>query len=283
MANKITINDLRAMRDEGKRFSMITCYDACIAALVEKSDVEAILVGDSLGIVIYGYPTTMPTTLDQIVYALPAVRAGAPTRFIVGDLPFSTYNVSCGQAVASANRLVKEGGCDCVKMEGGAEFADKIKAVVDAGIPVMGHIGLTPQTAASMMGGYMGESAEAANKLMDDIKAIEAAGAFACSLDFVPANVAKVLGEAVNMVIFSGGSGPYATGFGQNFYDMFGLPCGYTTGNNLCSVKRYGELTGTIVDALNRFDNDVKAGEYPSPEECYNTEVAGLETLREVL
>lgn len=150
MGKKLSVTDFKTMKAENHRFGMVTCYDYTIASLVEKSDMEAILVGDSLGIVAYGYKTTTPVTMQQMILALQAVRAGAPSKFIVGDMPFGSYNASAAQAIRNANRLVKEGGCDCVKVEGGAEIADKIEAIVKSGTPVMGHIGLTPQTAASM-------------------------------------------------------------------------------------------------------------------------------------
>lgn len=279
---KISITDFKTMKEEKRRFGMVTCYDYTIASLVEKSDMEAILVGDSLGIVAYGYKTTTPVTMQQMILAIQAVRAGAPTKFIVGDMPFGSYQASCRQAVENANRLTKEGGCDCVKVEGGAEIADRIEAIVKSGTPVMGHIGLTPQTAASMGGmEYQGQSLEAVRKLIKDIQAIEAAGAFACSLDYVPVKAAEKVAASVSIPVFSGNSGPVGIGFGLNFYDIVGLPCGYSDGGARQFTRSYLQLTDYFIDLLNKFDADVKTGNYPQPEECYHTEVPGVAELLE--
>ena len=284
MGKKLSIADFKTMKAENRRFGMVTCYDYTIASLIEKSDMEAILVGDSLGIVAYGYKTTTPVTLEQMIYALQGVCAGAPSKFIVGDMPFGTYNVSWRQAIRNANRLVKEGGCDCVKVEGGAEIADKIEAIVKSGTPVMGHIGLTPQTAASMGGmEYQGKSLEAVKKLIADIQAIEAAGAFACSVDNVPVKAAEKIAAAADIPLFSGNSGPTGIGYGLNFYDIVGLPCGYSDGGARKYTRNYLQLKDVVIDLMNQFDADVKNGEYPKPEECYSLEVEGMEELWKVV
>lgn len=267
---KVRITDFTELKKTGRKFTMITCYDYTIARLVNQSSVEMILVGDSVGNMVYGYNGTVPVTLDQMVYAIQAVVKGAPDTFIVGDLPFGSYNVSREQAIASANRLMKEGGCDCVKLEGGAKMADKIKAIVDAGIPVMGHIGLTPQTVAAMGGmKVQGKSSDAAEELLKDIRAIEEAGAFCCVVECVPRIVGEAICNAVEIPILSGGPCQAAACQGQNFYDMLGFEGTFVPK----FAKHYAELQETIINALNSFHRDVCDGVYPAPENCYEIEV----------
>lgn len=271
---KVKVPDFSTLKQSGRKYTMITCYDYTIASLVDTSDVEMILVRDSLGNMVYGYNGTVPVTLDQMVFAVQGVVRGAPNNFIVGDLPFGTYNVSNEQAIESANRLMKEGGCDCVKLEGGGEMAPRIKAIVDAGIPVMGHIGLTPQT-ASAMGGMMvqGKSSAAAEKLINDIKAIEAAGAFCCVVECVPECVGEAMCDAVDMPVLSGGPCTKAAIHGQNFYDMVGFLGTFVPK----FARHYAELQGVILDALNTFHKDIGEGTYPAPENCYRVQVPGFE------
>lgn len=269
---KITVPDFLAAKENNRRFVMITCYDYTVASLVEQSPIEMILVGDSVGNMVYGYNGTVPVTMDQMVFATQAVTRGAPTTFVVGDLPFGSYNESCEQAVHNANRLMKEGGCDCVKLEGGAEMADKIAAIVKSGTPVMGHIGLTPQT-TSAMGGLrvQGKSTAIADKLIEDIKAIEAAGAFCCVVECVPKCVGEAICAAVNIPVLSGGPCQSALGQGQNFYDMLGFAGKFVPK----FARHYAELQQTILDALENFHRDCMDGVYPAPENCYDVEVSG--------
>ncbi len=267
---KVRVTDFAQLKQTGRKFTMITCYDYTIAKLVDQSNVEMILVGDSVGNMVYGYNGTVSVTLDQMIYATQAVVRGAPNTFIVGDLPFGSYNISCEQAIASANRLMKEGGCDCVKLEGGAKMADKIRAIVDSGTPVMGHIGLTPQTVASMGGmKIQGKSADAAKQLIEDIKAIEAAGAFCCVVECVPRVVGEALCAAVDMPVLGGGPCAAAVCQGQNFYDMLGFEGTFVPK----FAKHYAELQGTIIDALNTFQKDICDGVYPAAENFYEINV----------
>lgn len=274
MAKKITVPDFKRIKEEGKHYTQVTCYDYTMAGMVNESSIESILVGDSIGNIVYGYKSTTPVTLEQMILATQAVVAGAPDTFIVGDMPFGTYNASDEQAVMNATRLFKEGGCDCVKMEGGAEFASRIRAVVNAGIPVMGHIGLTPQT-ASASGGLKvkGKSLEDAKKLLNDIIALEKAGIFACVVECVPVGVCKRMNEAVSIPVFGGGCGSGATGNGLNFYDMFGMFGDFTPK----FVKKYAELRKVFIDGLNAFHDDVCSEAYPQKEHSYNTEVEGFD------
>ncbi len=273
MAKKMTISDFKRYKQENRRYTMITVYDHITAVIVNESKIESILVGDSIGNIVFGLNSTTPVTLDQMIPAVQAVVKGAPDTFIVGDLPFGSYNISCEQAIESANRLMKEGGCDCVKLEGGIEMADKISAIVKSGTPVMGHIGLTPQTASSFGGmKVQGRTPETANKLIEDIKSIEKAGAFACLVECVPVSVGKAMNEAVEIPIFSGGAGPDGNGYGQNFYDMFGMFKTFSPK----FVKKYLDLYEPMLHALNDFHEDVINGVYPSPEQSYNIDVNGF-------
>jgi 3-methyl-2-oxobutanoate hydroxymethyltransferase len=273
MAKKMTIADFKRYKQENKRYTMITTYDYTTATMVNESKIETILVGDSLGNCVLGLGSTVPVTLDQMITVIAAVVKGAPDTFIIGDMPFGTYNVSCEQAVATANRIMKESGCDCVKLEGGADMADKIAAIVKSGTPVMGHIGLTPQTAMALGGMKLqGKNLESVQKLIDDVKAVEAAGAFACVVECVPAMVGKALNEAVKIPIFSGGAGPDCTGYGMNFMDMMGMFRDFTPK----FVKRYANLREVMVNSLNQFHSDVETHIFPAPENCYNTKVEGL-------
>lgn len=273
MAKKITIPEFKLYKQENRRYTMITVYDYVTARLVDESKIESILVGDSLGNIVYGLDSTTPVTLDMMILSIQAVVRGAPNTFIVGDMPFGSYNESCEQAIRSANRLIKEGGCDCVKLEGGIEMADKISAIVKSGTPVMGHIGLTPQTAAASGGmKVQGRTYETAQKLIEDIVAIEQAGAFSCLVECVPVSVGKAMNEAVSIPLFSGGAGPDGSGFGLNFYDMFGF-----FGRAPKFVKHYAELRETFIEGLNAFRDDVNNKIYPSPEQCYNMKVEGFE------
>ena len=274
MAKKIKVPDFALCKEQQRKFVMITCYDYTIAKLVDESPIEMILVGDSVGNMVYGYNGTIPVTLDQMVYAVQGVVRGAPNTFIVGDLPFGSYNKSCEQAIESATRLMKEGGCDCVKLEGGKEMADKIRAIVNAGIPVMGHIGLTPQTAASMGGmRVQGKSTSAADKLVEDIKAVEAAGAFCCVVECVPKVVGEAMCDAVQIPVLSGGPCEKALGQGQNFYDMMGFLGTFVPK----FAKHYAEMQQVILDALEAFHQDCLDGVYPAPENCYDIEVPGFQ------
>lgn len=274
MSKKISIPQIRVLKEEGKHFSMLTCYDYCMAKIVDESDCQAILVGDSLANVIYGYSSTVPVTLEQMILATQAVVAGAPHTLVVGDLPFGSYQESDAQAVQSAVRLMKEGGCDCVKLEGGKNVASRIEAIVKAGIPVFAHIGLTPQSAAALGGmRVQGKKLEDAISLYEDVIAVERAGAFACVVECVPVSLCKKLNEAVSIPLFGGGKGTNCTGAGQNLYDMFGL----------CSekvpkfVKKYGELRGQMIECLNQYHADINNESYPAEENSYYVEIPGLD------
>ena len=267
---KMTILDFQKYKDEGRKFSFVTAYDYTTATIVDESDCEIILVGDSLGMIMLGYNTTVPVTVDDMIHHIKPVVKGAPNTFIIGDMPFGSYNVSKEQAIETANRITKETLCDCVKLEGGANMAPTIRAMVDAGINVMGHIGMTPQTATSF-GGFkvQGGTPESARKLIEDAKALQDAGAFAIVVECVPSVVAKAMHEEVRVPILGIGAGPYVDCqvlVTQDLLDMYG-------DFKPKFVKQFAYFREEMVKGLNRFHEETLSGAFPTPEYCFNKEV----------
>lgn len=263
---KTTIPSISEKKARGEKLTMITVYDYPFARLVDRSEAELILVGDSLGMVIQGKELTNPVTLDEIIYHAKAVRRGAPNTLVVGDMPFMSYQVSPEQALASAGRIIKESGADCIKMEGGVYFAPYVHKIVQAGISVMGHIGLTPQS-ASALGGFkvQGRTPEQAEQLIADAKALDEAGVFAMVLECIPSGVAKVITESVSAVTIGCGAGPYVDGHNLNAYDILGLFEKFVPK----FVKQYKALAHEMIDGFNGFTQDVRSGSYPAPEYCF--------------
>lgn len=263
---KTSIPSFRDIKARGEKVTMITVYDYPFARLVDRTEAELILVGDSLGMVIQGLDQTNPVTLDEVIYHVKAVRRGAPNTLVVGDMPFMSYQVNPEQALTSAGRVVKEGGADCVKMEGGEYFAPYVLKIVKAGIPVIGHIGLTPQS-ASALGGFrvQGRTQEAAEQLIADAKALNEAGAFAIVLECIPAGVAKIITESVGAATIGCGAGPYVDGHNLNAYDLLGLFEKFVPK----FVKQYKALAPEIVSGFDSFTREVRAGSYPAPEHCF--------------
>ncbi|SHI54439.1 3-methyl-2-oxobutanoate hydroxymethyltransferase [Desulfofundulus thermosubterraneus] len=266
MRKKIMIPDLYAKYEKGEPITMLTAYDYPMALLEEKAGVDIILVGDSMGMTVYGLDTTLPVTLDMIIRHAQAVRRGAPTAFIVGDMPYMTYQVNKDEAIRNAGRLMAEAGVDAIKLEGGREMAETIAAIVKATIPVMGHIGLTPQS-ISQLGGFkaQGRTAESALKLVEDAKALEAAGCFSILVEAVPPEVNKVIVETVKVPIISLGSGVYGAGQCLIVHDMLGFFDRFTPK----FVKKYANLNAEIVKALEAYVADVKEKNFPGPEHVY--------------
>lgn len=270
---KMTVPEVRASKNGPHKISMVTCYDYTSARLVNESNIDVILVGDSLGMVMLGYSGTVGVTIDDMIYHIKTVVKGAPDKMVIGDMPFGAYNGNIDVAVENCNRVFIEGGCDALKMEGGMNTVPYIKAVVDAGIPVMGHIGLTPQTSA-MMGGFkvQGKDAEAAQKLVETAKAIEAAGAFMINLEGVPVGVAKRITEELTIPTMGIGAGPYCDSQDLVWPDVLGF-------NDRVPkfVKKYANVREVIINALNEFDAEVNSGAFPTAEYSYNTKVEGFE------
>ena len=271
---KMTVLDFQKYKDEGRKFTYVTAYDYTIASIVEESDVEVILVGDSLGMIMLGYTGTTAVTMEDMIHHTRPVVKGAPNTFVVGDMPFGAYQESTEQAVHNAIRLYKETGCDCIKLEGGVEMYDTIKAIVRAGVPVMGHIGLTPQTAGSL-GGFkvQGGTPEKAAQLIEDAKSLVEAGVFSMVLECVPKGVAKALTEQVSVPVLGIGAGPYVDCqvlVLQDMLDMYG-------DFKPKFVKHFANIRGQMVAGLNQFHAETMSGEFPSPEYCFNANVEGYE------
>jgi len=267
---KMTIPDFKKFKAEGRKFAYVTAYDYSIAQIVNASDVEIILVGDSLGMTMLGYDTTVPVTMDDMIHHIKAVVKGAPQTFIVGDMPFGSYNESKEQAIHNATRMIKETLCDCVKLEGGADVADTIEAMVKAGIPVMGHIGLTPQTATSV-GGFkvQGGTPETALKLIQDAKKLEAVGCFSMVLECVPKNLGKAIAEAVSIPVLGIGAGPDVDCQVIVFHDIMRMSGDFKPK----FVKVFAEIGPAMVDALNEFHKESVEGTFPGEENCFNKAV----------
>lgn len=270
MKKKMTIPDFQKFKDEGKKFSFVTAYDYTIASIVNESDCEVILVGDSLGMVMLGYDTTTSVTMEDMIHHIKPVVKGAPDTFVIGDMPFGSYNVSVEQAVSNSNRIIQETGCDCIKLEGGEEFADRIKAIVDGGVAVVGHIGLTPQR-VSQFGGFkvQGGTPESALKLIKSAKALEKAGVFAIVLECVPSAVAKAVSEAVNVPILGIGAGPHVACQVLVTQDLLGMYSNFKPK----FVKHFAQIRKDMIAGLNQFHEETISGEFPTPEYSFNKEV----------
>jgi len=263
---KVTIQKLQKMKEQGEKISMTTAYDYPTAYFVDKAGIEIILVGDSLAMTVLGLDSTVPVTMEQMIHHIKPVVKGAPNPMIVGDLPFGSYNRSKEQAIMNATRLMKEGGCDVVKLEGGKEVADIVKAIVDAGVPVMGHIGLTPQT-ISKLGGFrvQGKSTEAAQALVEDALALQEAGVFSLILECVPEEVGRLITHKVSIPTIGIGGGRYCDGQVLVFHDMVGLFEKFLPK----FVKRYANLGEEVVKALEEYKLEVKEGIFPAEEHVF--------------
>lgn len=269
MGSKVTIQTLRKMKQAGERITMLTAYDATFARLFDRAAVEVLLVGDSLGMVVQGHPTTLPVTMDQMVYHCAAVARGAERAHVVGDLPFGSYQASADEAVKNAVRLVAEGRAEAVKLEGGAEYAEVIVRIVRAGVPVMGHIGLTPQS-VHKLGGYVvqGRGEEKAARLLADAKALEAAGCYAVVLEAIPALLAAEISAALTIPTIGIGAGAGCDGQVLVGYDLLGMNPDFAPR----FVKRFADLAGVIGEAVGRYREEVRAGAFPGPEHSFSSE-----------
>lgn len=262
---RLTVPGFRARKSEGPKLKLVTAYDYTGAMLVDRSPADAILVGDSLGMVMLGYSGTTAVTMADMLHHVRPVVKGAPNTFIIADMPFGSYNVSIEQAVANANEFIKI-GADCVKLEGGVQYFDTVRALVRAGIPVMGHIGLTPQTAGAL-GGFkvQGRDAEAARQIIDDALALEQAGAFSIVLEMVPAPLAAHVSERLSIPTIGIGAGAGCDGQVLVWHDMFGL---YDRIQPRF-VKKFAEAGQAIAVGLAAYCTEVDAGTFPGPEHSF--------------
>ena len=267
---KMTVLDFKKFKEEGRKFAYCTAYDYTTASIVNESNVEVILVGDSLAMVMLGYNSTVGVTLDDMIHHIRPVVKGAPNTFVAGDMPFGAYQESPEQAIRSACRILMETNCDCVKLEGGAGMAPTIKRMVDVGIPVMGHIGLTPQSASSI-GGFkvQGGTPDGAKKLIEDAKALEDAGVFSIVVECVPNVVGKALTEAVSVPILGIGAGPDVDCQVLVTQDLLGMYGDFKPK----FVKQFAHIREEMVKGLNLFHEETISGTFPTPEYCFNKEV----------
>ncbi|MCC6602899.1 MAG: 3-methyl-2-oxobutanoate hydroxymethyltransferase [Anaerolineae bacterium] len=263
---KVTILDIQKRKANQVPLTMLTAYDFTAAILVDQADIDIILVGDSLGMVMLGYPGTTQVTMEEMLHHCKAVARGTTAAFLVGDMPFMSYQADVAEAVRNAGRFLKEAGMDCVKVEGGREIADTVRAIVRAGIPVMGHIGLTPQT-VSQLGGYriQGKTAASAHSLLEDALALQEAGVFAVVLEAIPASVARAISEQLTIPTIGIGAGVGCDGQVLVYHDMLGL---YDRLQPRF-VKEYGQIGAEIVTAVQTYAAEVRQRQFPAEEHTY--------------
>lgn len=272
---KVSVSDVSGMKGKEK-ISVLTAYDYSTALICDRAGVDVLLVGDSAGMVVLGHPSTAPVEMPEMLLFCGAVSRGARRAMVVGDMPFGSYQPSDSIAIENAIRFIKA-GCDAVKLEGGAEIADKVRAIVDAGVPVMGHIGLKPQT-TSLWEGYrlQGRTAESASRLLEDAQALERAGAFSIVLEMVASEVAEMITKKVSVPTIGIGSGPGCDGQVLVLHDMLGI----YEDIRPKFVKRYAELAKPIFDAVSSYTHDVKAGKFPEEQNTFHMGPEELARLR---
>lgn len=267
---KMTVPDFKRYKEEGRKFAYVTAYDYTTASIINDSDVEVILVGDSLAMIMLGESTTVGVSLDDMIHHIKPVVKGAPNTFVAGDMPFGSYHESPEQAIRNACRILMETNCDCVKLEGGKIMAPTIKRMVDVGIPVMGHIGLTPQSAVSF-GGFkvQGTTSDGALKLLEDAKALEEAGVFSIVIECVPSVVGKAVRDAVSVPVLGIGAGPDVDCQVLVTHDLLGMYGDFRPK----FVKHFAEIREEMVKGLNLFHKETLDGLFPSEEYCFNKDV----------
>lgn len=276
----VSLPHLMEMKANGEPIVMVTAYDFPSATVAEEAGVDIVLVGDSAANVVLGYPGTEQVTMDEMVMLGKAVRRGLKTPLMVGDMPMGSYEASNEEAVKSAQRLVKETGCQAVKLEAGGVVVERARAIVNSGIPVMGHLGLTPQTATAL-GGYkaQGKNAKAAIKLLEDALALQSVGCFSIVFEAVPAAITEAIVERLEIPTIGIGAGPATSGQVLVFHDLLGI----TTGHMAKFVKQYAEVHETMVAAMERYRDEVRRRHFPEPDHVYSIEPAELDEFRRYL
>jgi 3-methyl-2-oxobutanoate hydroxymethyltransferase len=277
---KTSILDIQQAKAEGRKLVMVTAYDYPFGLLADQAEVDMVLVGDSLGMVVMGLDGTVAVTMEHMIHHIKAVVRGCKGPLVIGDMPFGSYNTSLRDAIHNADRLMKEGGCDGIKLEGGLNFAPSIEAIVKAGIPVQGHIGLTPQT-ASALGGFkmQGKDAGAAKQIMDDARSLESAGVFSIVLEAVPAPLGKFVSEAVKVPIIGIGAGPDVDGQVLVTYDMIGLFDRFVPK----FVKQYAQTRNVILDAMKAYKKEVQEKMFPGPQHSFKMPEEALAQLKKMI
>jgi len=270
---RITASQIKEMKRQGEKIAMVTAYDYSMAKLVDEAGMPIILVGDSLGMVVLGYESTIPVTMDEMIHHTKAVVRGTKHALIIGDMPFMTYQVSVEDALRNAGRFIQEGGAQAVKLEGGETVAEKVSRIIAAGIPVQGHIGLTPQS-IHQLGGYkvQGKTAEVAARLLNDAKALEAAGVFSIVLECVPTPLAKLITERVSIPTIGIGAGIHCDGQVQVINDLLGIYTDFVPKH----AKQYAKLHESISTSVLDYISEVKTGKFPTSKQSYEMDAAVL-------
>ena len=270
---RVTASQIKEMKKQGEKVAMITAYDYSMAKLVDEAGMPIILVGDSLGMVILGYESTIPVTMDEMIHHTKAVVRGTKHALIIGDMPFMTYQISIEDALRNAARFIQEGGAQAIKLEGGEAVAEKVSRIVAAGIPVQGHIGLTPQS-IHQLGGYkvQGKTAEVAARLLNDAKALEAAGVFSIVIECVPTPLAKLITERVSVPTIGIGAGKHCDGQVQVINDLLGMYTDFVPKH----AKQYAKLHESISSAVSDYISEVKSEKFPTSKQSYEMDEAVL-------
>jgi len=276
---RVSIHDLKAMKLRGEKIAMLTAYDYPTAKLLDSTDIPIILVGDSLGMTVLGYESTVPVTMDDMIHHTRAVVRGSENALIVGDMPFMSYQTGISDAIRNAGRFLQEAGAQAVKLEGGAPVVETVRALVSFGIPVMGHLGLTPQS-INQLGGHkvQGKTPAAAVRLISDAAALEEAGAFSIVLECVPAALGKLVTERLSVPTIGIGAGPYCDGQVQVLSDLLGLDPDFSPRH----AKQYAHLAQEIRGAVQRYQREVQAGEFPTARESFSMDEAVLAELSQM-
>ena len=264
---RVTVNQIKEMKQKGEKLAMLTAYDYSTAKIVDEAGIPLILVGDSLGMVVLGYESTIPVTMEEMLHHTKAVVRGAKRAMVIGDMPFMSYHISADDALRNAARFIQEGGAQAIKLEGGVTVMEKVTRIVGCGIPVMGHIGLTPQS-IHQFGGFtvQGKTPEAAAKVLEDALALEEAGAFAIVLETIPAQLAQIITEKVGIPTIGIGAGIHCDGQVQVINDILGSYTEFVPKH----AKQYAKLADIISKAVAQYHNEVKAGTFPTEKQSYS-------------
>ncbi len=274
---RVTVNQIKEMKPKGEKITMLTAYDYSTARIVDEAGVPLILVGDSLGMVVMGYESTIPVTMDEMLHHTKAVARGVKQAMVIGDMPFMTYHLSVEQALRNAARFIQEAGAQAIKLEGGVTVAEKVKRIVECGIPVMGHIGLTPQS-IHQFGGFkiQGKTPAAALRLLEDARALEEAGAFSIVLETVPAPLAALITQKIGIPTIGIGAGIGCDGQVQVINDILGSFADFVPKH----AKQYTKLTDIIKKAVTEYHNEVKSGSFPTDKQSFTMEESVLAELK---
>ncbi|HEY7270728.1 MAG TPA: 3-methyl-2-oxobutanoate hydroxymethyltransferase [Dehalococcoidia bacterium] len=273
---RVTVDDIKGMKQRGEKIVMLTAYDYPSARLAEEAGVDMILVGDTLGMVVLGYDSTIPVTMEDMIHHTKAAVRGSQRALVVGDMPFMSFQVNVEEAMRNAGRLMKETGCQAVKLEGGVHMAETVRRMVQIGIPVVGHIGLTPQSVNQFSGfKVQGKTPEAAERLMDDAMALQQAGAFCIVLELVPAALAKLISQRLRVPTIGIGAGAGCDGQVQVWHDLLSLYSAFVPKH----AKQYAQIGDAITEAVRQYAAEVRGGQFPTPKESFRMDEKVLQEL----